>query len=139
MEETVGTPEAVPAVKHYVVWYGPVFDDIYDCPVDSRDPEAYELDEGADCFRIYDRLELEWEHEGEVIKLRSEQVNFSPLYVPGGRVVTGTERARLFASGGSLSSFLSPEKVEAVTTRYRAAVPFWRPIEVVILPAIEAP
>lgn len=139
MEDVTPSPVAVPVVKHYVIWYGPVFDAIYDCPVDSRDPEAYELDEGADCFRIYDRLELEWEHEGETVTLRSEQVNFSPLYVPGGRVVTGAERAPLFASGGSLSYFLSPEKVEVVKTRYRPAVPFWRPLEVAILPPIEAP
>lgn len=137
MEDVTSTPVALPTVKHYVVWYGPVFDDIYDCPVDSRDPEAYELDEGADCFRIYDRLELEWEHEGEVIKLRSEQVNFSPLYVPGGEVVPEDEREMLFASGGPLERFTSPDKVAVVRTRYRSLATFWRPIEVVILPAIQ--
>jgi hypothetical protein len=137
MEEVLGTLTPVPTVKHCVVWYGPVFDDIYDCPVDSRDPEAYELDEGADCFSIYDRLELEWKHEGAVVKLRSEQVNFSPLYVPGGEVVPDDERAMLFAPDGRLSSFMTPGKVEVVRTRYRSAVTFWRPIEVVILPAVQ--
>jgi len=134
--EDVSLSVAVPVLKHYVVWYGPVWDDIFDCPVESRDPEAYELGEEADCFRIYDRLELEWEHEGEVIKLRSTEFNYSPLYVPGGEVVTGGQRKALFAPGGCLSHYGTPDRIEVVRTRYRSAVPFSRPCEVHILPAI---
>lgn len=29
---------AVPVRKHYAVWYGPICDDIFDCPLDERDP-----------------------------------------------------------------------------------------------------
>ncbi len=87
-----------PSLRHYAVWYGPTWDDIYDCPVENRDENAYTLDEAADYFRFYDRLELEWIVERKVIKLRSEPFNYSPYYVPKGRLLNDMERQSAFES-----------------------------------------
>ena len=120
--EVVAT--AVPVLKHYVVWYGAHWNDIYDNPVESRDPAKYIMHEHADHFRIYDRLELEWEHEGDIIKLRSDQFNFSPFYVPGGQLLTDEERTEAFAT--DLRPYAIQQNDYTVfRTRHRDAVPVY--------------
>jgi hypothetical protein len=124
------TQTAVPVRKHYAVWYGPTWDDIYDCPVDSREPGEYTMDPAADHFRFYDRLELEWEIDGETILLRSEPFNHSPYYVPGGSLLTDEERDEAFAgpfkpyAGQRDSYVLFRTRHRALAGQYKAEVEF---------------
>ncbi len=127
------TRTAVPVLRHYAVWYGPTWDDIFDCPVENRDPGEYAMEEAADHFRFYDRLELEWEVDGVVILLRSEPFNHSPFYVPGGRLSTDEERDVAFAT--SLKPYASQRDDYVVfCTRYRRDILRYK-AEVVFLPA----
>lgn len=134
MQDTPNTTVIAPEVKHYVVWYGPIESDIFDCPVADRDPAHYTLDEAADYFRFYDRLEMDWEVDGVTHRLRSEQFNFSAFYVPEGKLLEGAEREAAFR--GSLSWASHQEEIyHAVKTRYRNATVIPRGIgEVVTIP-----
>jgi hypothetical protein len=87
----------------------------------------------ADHFRFYDCLELEWEVDGQVIKLRSEPFNHSPYYVPGGRLLTDEERDAAF-SGDWRAIASQRDGYVMFRTRYRRAVPLFR-AEVEFLPA----
>lgn len=117
---TAATP-TTPVLKHYAVWYGPRFDDIYDCPVESRDPHQYTMPLEADYFRFYDRLEQETELDGRIVKLRSEPFNHSAYYVPGGCLLTDEEKDTAFAT--SLRPYASDRGSYVVFhTRYRQAV-----------------
>ena len=128
------TLTAVPVRKHYAVWYGPVASDIYDCPVEDRDPTHYEMDDAADFFRFYDRMELDWEVDGKVIKLRSEPFNHSAFYVPEGRLLEGKEREDAFLGPLRWASH-QQEKYYVVKTRWRPAVEIYKSQgEVVVLP-----
>ncbi len=129
------TKTAVPVLKHFAVWYGPQWDNIFDCRIESRDPAFYEMDPWADYFRFYDRLELDWELNGEIIKLRSEQFNFSPFYIPGGQELTEEERDAAFGEQGTWRAWASQrDQHMLVRTRHRASVllPYG---EVELLPA----
>lgn len=90
------------------------------------------MEQAADYFRFYDRLELDWETGGEVINLRSKPFNHSPYYVPGGRLLTEEERDAAF--DGEWRS-IAGQRVDYVMlqTRYRRIVPLFR-AEFVLLP-----
>lgn len=85
-----------PVRRHYAVWHGPRWNFIDECRIAERDPAKYIMDPSADYFRFYDRFELDWEVDGQITKLRSDQFNFSPFYLPGGQFLTDEERAAAF-------------------------------------------
>ena len=114
------TQVVVPVLKHIVVWFGRYARSVHPIEIETVDPAQYQMDPQADHFQFHDVAELDWEHEGRVIKLSSEHHNFSPFYVPGGVFLTAAEREASFGANGPFQHLAGErEQYDLVSTRSR--------------------
>lgn len=124
-------------LMRYAVCFGPDVADMHDCRVEGHDPQRYKLEAGADSFRFYDKIEIDCIVDGEVQTARTDPFNLSPFYVPGGRLVTGSEREALFSPRGEYRGIHNPEEFVVYATPLRAALVMHKSTDYEILPPQE--